>query len=1752
MGAVGAGGAGAGMGSLGCTAGAVMHVSERAVAYVCGACVVVEDAIGSGQVHIEAPGPREGEAGASVGCVAVCPKAGTVAVAGKGYAAPVVTLHALVPGGTVSGAGAVRGAAELEVSAMAFSRNGSRLATLSSKPDFSLCVWDTQAVGGPALVAKAQVSAALASDAAVGFYPHPNSSRVCICGAGGVAVWTVEETKREGMQLKAHKALAWGTLLDSPFPGQPGPAVTAHTWLATGELVVGLSNNVVALFDTQEGTLLSAIDFTGRLVDGDGARGGVAALHVTVEAVVATFNCGVMALLDPRLQGSTLEICDLRYLAWRSTGARAPADVTRVDGISSVSLSPSMEELLVQTGAGDVLAVRPALFADEPQDQEAGGEAEEAGKAGAKLVVSQYARFHAGAVTGVASLHGDQLASVAADGTFRVWDALTGTQRALIRFAPGVTGLSMDRLGPSAVAVGDSAGAIRILEISPSGAVSTKFEGKLHESPVEELIFSCEVAGGEAGARVLASRGVDDSIALLSVSANGAKVRALGFVPAGDVDIVSFCFDVSAYSTVKVKSLNLLACGSNGQVFSLPVPALGAPFPHDGILSSVKDALQSRNAIARLPHPLTDMVASPHSPHTVLAATASLQLGTFDARKMSSSASVHADHEGSVVFIALADIAPIIASGSDDGSIVFRTSTMDFQSKVRAHDALAGGVSTMTVTLDGDRLLTCGDDGAIKAMQLVPDALSNKVFFAGPRESRVVMVTTAEEFAEATGAPGGSLGRFSGSPPDFIASSVAERVRAEEAEFADSRGAMERKIEDLRVEFMSLLERSEKAPEMERIDRSEFFLDQEKVAQVTAEGEAAVAAYMKQAFISEVEDGVMKDRCKSLVWDTLEDVSFNVTGMRPGASNAVPSYPTLKRSADYNRRAAKIALLRNVEKLERKARPNSEANIFQMLATNRLSGKHGAESPRKRSLEASLNKLEEGAVEEEEEDDEDFDPASPAAQGGGEREKGGAKEDSSNSEMAYAELELYTPRRRISQMYFLADKVLALKHEFNNKVKRALELKHSEWDLIKERNARINEIIEEIEEDLQPGVGSTHTYVPDTAAMRRAIFTVDFDRSEDPENVLNVADDEIKVEKVLTKMEREAAEAARQKELEAERRAAANDAPRRALQDMMNGTLERKKERRPILLKEEWMLSIPEGEMTDEQVKNLREFEKRFEASEVEKADTRTALEAEFKTLAEELEATVSGYDAKLVELAKERLATSKRIKMEELKIVLVGNASQNDATASGGDEEASIEEEIKSLADFKTMLEGRVAQVMVDIESRKYAVEQLSAEERGLERAFRKDFASLAGDHFEHLSKLYRLRDAHLRWGKGGKRKASVSAGNMRDPFTAVERAVAEEAMEASVKKSPAEQRAIDRLDSSSDMPEGLDFKVWEGFVEARASKIEIEAMAAQAAEELAAVEGELAEMHSELTSLQAKEVRAREMLEDFRENNDRGQFDLDLFFELKQGQLELDQAAVVDDMQDARFLNIEEVQALNEEIQRLGKDIVGLLTERKVKNREMYQIEWENRRKVMQEGDLAEKIRELQLLRVTKDLFKGLKGESEGATALENRLQQQIARGQTMHAKKVDIKEKTIRKVRKSEGELLADMDQLKLKCFNAEHTIRMRRAATNKLEVPIPESALDDESAPEITVDGPKKRTMTTTLKGRKDLPTESTGDSLLMTQRMGSLKNTITNSKLKAIALKQREEIEILLAERTRLRNCNFPSFVSVGNYGPDDR
>ena len=97
---------------------------------------------------------------------------------------------------------------------------------------------------------------------------------------------------------------------------------------------------------------------------------------------------------------------------------------------------------------------------------------------------------------------------------------------------------------------------------------------------------------------------------------------------------------------------------------------------------------------------------------------------------------------------------------------------------------------------------------------------------------------------------------------------------------------------------------------------------------------------------------------------------------------------------------------------------------------------------------------------------------------------------------------------------------------------------------------------------------------------------------EDVENVLKVDAKEIPFDKYLSKDERAKLEAVRLKEEKRLKDLAADDSGVRALKDMMNGTLEVKKENilAETLEREDWM-NKPVDEMTDEEKIRLREYE---------------------------------------------------------------------------------------------------------------------------------------------------------------------------------------------------------------------------------------------------------------------------------------------------------------------------------------------------------------------------------------------------------------------------------------------------------------------------------------------------------------------------------------------------------------------------------
>ncbi|MCO5566370.1 hypothetical protein L7F22_020047 [Adiantum nelumboides] len=137
----------------------------------------------------------------------------------------------------------IAGIAEVEVSALAFSKDGFRLLTVSCEPDFKLCLWDLQN-REPSKLAEGS------SEWLVEFASfNPDSSQqFCISGSGNISVWTYEQNfHRTSFSCKDLSAR----------PYEPH----CHAWSEDGQRVyIGCLKGEVLVFDLARVPTLEAVE----------------------------------------------------------------------------------------------------------------------------------------------------------------------------------------------------------------------------------------------------------------------------------------------------------------------------------------------------------------------------------------------------------------------------------------------------------------------------------------------------------------------------------------------------------------------------------------------------------------------------------------------------------------------------------------------------------------------------------------------------------------------------------------------------------------------------------------------------------------------------------------------------------------------------------------------------------------------------------------------------------------------------------------------------------------------------------------------------------------------------------------------------------------------------------------------------------------------------------------------------------------------------------------------------------------------------------------------------------------------------------------------------------------------------------------------------------------------------------------------------------------------------------------------------
>ena len=897
-------------------------------------------------------------------------------------------------------------------------------------------------------------------------------------------------------------------------------------------------------------------------------------------------------------------------------------------------------------------------------------------------------------------------------------------------------------------------------------------------------------------------------------------------------------------------------------------------------------------------------------------------------------------------------------------------------------------------------------------------------------------------------------------------------------------------LKGLQEQIQVLISENAQAPTLEQLEFSEFILDKEYVQDWDKLTEEKSKKLKQDLLNKRTEKLIIAERLRKLAWDNMKQKGSILKSLNTNVS--VHNFP-IGQPGEDNAFLKKLVYLRSVGKAE----------LVHL--------KEDAD-------DATLAAEAEG-------DNQPAQSKSPTGKGAKEAEE--REEESVLKGLLYPDAKMSHPRRKRLQILMIEELIREYKDAFNKTHKQHKDHKEGLVDRIGDLFKRAKELSDEI-----IALGGSYP--------EEEMFEIQMNKQEISDTFLTVQHSDIGVEKYLSPAERQ--RIAEEEAAEAARRAAqkGDNVGERGLKDMMGGTLHKAKASEvDELVRPEWM-SMPPEEMSDEQKKEVKEFETHVKLLMEEREKRRKALEAEYKKIRSDAVELCAKFDESIIELHKQKLDMTSLVYRLEMDIIRLSiNLEQSERIDAI--KEGRLMGDLEDLRSRKAEVGDLLSIFKHEVDTELEQLESYVQEDKALEKAFKKDFSECE-EHFDRLLKLFRKR-AHkgrVNSEKSGQqliqtvRRQGNVAGKMNRRMSML--AVGQQSLGRQPARVPSylqgggedaddgandpwlkgitsiaqaaenEILDIDPLNAAEDRPEGLDPHWWNKLVEARNRKIQAETEVKKQMNLVLKMQKYLAYLTNMDNDLKQKVESIQQELQDLRDDREYRIWDVDMSLELKQGQVEIVQDFASTNMEDALLLERTVIQDRNQVIEKHGGQKVDILKAIKDFKKGIYDIEWENQRLDMLEEDWSEKTKEFQLLRVTKGLQTFLKsGEDTSNSSEQSALESRLDHNKTLSNKSIKEKQKSLAKVQR----IINDV---------RHHNAELQQQVT-ELEYAVQEEQHANKSKKEEQDAGGKKSAA----------------------RRMRSL---VTERKLADIAKAQAEEISLLEKELERLRRRTFPSFKTM--------
>lgn len=667
----------------------------------------------------------------------------------------------------------------------------------------------------------------------------------------------------------------------------------------------------------------------------------------------------------------------------------------------------------------------------------------------------------------------------------------------------------------------------------------------------------------------------------------------------------------------------------------------------------------------------------------------------------------------------------------------------------------------------------------------------------------------------------------------------------------------------------------------------------------------------------------------------------------------------------------------------------------------------------------------------------------------------------------HSQFNLHSNQRKRDQIGLIKNTIIHLKNAFNKEFDEVYASKRQEISRVAERSDRIKQILRDLK-------SSDTVEIPKLRDI------------ENPETFLVVADGEIKVERYLTAEEE--AERTEKERLEEVKRLQemADNARERALDNMMHGKLEIRPEDelQKDLEKPEFMLTKAENQWSEDEQKFAKEFEKKEKHLMEEREKYRKALEAELKKLQTANTEGMAAFDEKLNRLFRQKIEYQKTIYQEELKIVRLSRSIHLHEHLESRD--GNLSEILEDFKQSKLKTQEEVAEIKRSIDKLRDEHELIIQDDKAVEKQFKKDFADLDSFTLDVLAKLYKRRPKLV------KLKTQTSENPLRssNPFHLKVEDPDKQFLEA-----------MAELDVPIHKPDILEMEIWERFTDARKIKVDSELEVKRHNQKIQDLNSYLQRKVDEDETMRNKIEKAFQHLNELRDQKLKFLMNLEIQLLLKQGQVEVDPGVFATKFENALLIHRSVIEDLNSQIVTLGEGKVSAMIDCKDYYKNIHLLEWEHEKMHMDAEDLNSKTRDIQTLRVTKELQVFLFEENNA-----QRMQKEI---QTL--------EKTIK---------LNENMQLK----KTGDKKRILDRLNNLIKEKETDCAYLDEELKELAV----------SLVERQQIQEACVADMVpAADQRM---KDIVARRKLVDLAKSQSQEVAVLRAEVERLRMKTFPALV----------